>query len=127
MRYDTVLQGDVPKAPGMKYKHYSPKAKVQIVSKDMSFDALKALIQEYGAQGRRVFLIEEENSEMLAKEIFKKFRMADELGYDLILVREIGGNDMSDAVMNRIGKAASEEWLGLESKSRQQEADRVTR
>lgn len=106
LRYDTAVKGEVPKAPGMKYRHYCPDAEVQIIPADLDAKALDALIHEYETQGRRVLLVEEQSATVLAREIFKIFRMADERGYDLVLVREVKGDDMSDAVMNRIHKAA---------------------
>lgn len=97
-----------PKAPGMKYRHYSPAAKVKIVPFDMDEFSFQNLIRE-NSKDSKVYVIDIKDSTALAKLVFGKFREADESGYDIILVREVCGDDMSEAVMNRIRKAAAYE------------------
>lgn len=101
-----IADAEIPKAPGMKYRHYSPNAKVEILSCDKKEIDFEDRVQHYESQGLKVYVIEENDSKKLAKRVFKEFRRADELGYDIILVKEVSGDDMSEAVMNRIRKAA---------------------
>ena len=103
----SLQETEIPKAPGMKYRHYSPNAKVEIISHDKNETDFLYRVQYYESQGLRVYTIEENNSEKLAKKVFREFRRADALGYDIILVKEVSGDDMSEAVMNRIRKAAN--------------------
>lgn len=104
---EKLEESEIPKAPGMKYRHYSPNAKVQILSYDKKETDFDLMVKSYQSQGLKVYVIQEKDSKKLAKIIFKEFRRADELGYDIILVKEVRGDDMSEAVMNRIRKAAN--------------------
>lgn len=105
LSYVNFDESQKPKAPGMKYRHYSPNAEVKIVPFDMDEFSFQELIRE-SSKDCKVYVIDIKNSTTLAKSVFKKFREADESGYDIILVREVCGDDMSEAVMNRIRKAA---------------------
>lgn len=105
LSYANFDEAQKPKAPGMKYRHYSPNAQVKIIPHDMDEFTFQDVIKEH-CKDSKVYIIDIKNSTALAKTVFAKFREADESGYDIILVREVNGDDMSDAVMNRIRKAA---------------------
>src|SRR3989338_5481750 len=79
-----------PKSPGMKYKHYSPNAKVIIVKK-YSDKKIKQL--KYGSE------IE------MAKNLFKDFRDADKKCYEIIVVEEVEDKEFGCAIMDRLRKA----------------------
>lgn len=97
---------DRPKSPGMKYKHYSPKADVYILKKDKKYEEVAKIVEGFESKGSKVLVINQSNSKVLAKEIFSKLRFADSQGFDVVLVVEVSGDEMSDAVMNRIMKSA---------------------
>ncbi len=72
-----------PKAPGQKYKHYSPKAEMVIyegVSEDV-FRAIDARLAEEKEKGRKAAVIDVPDP----KSFFAKLRAFDELGADVIL------------------------------------------
>jgi L-threonylcarbamoyladenylate synthase len=49
---DAALKAGVPRAPGMKYRHYSPKAKVFLYDAGFSRPSLKSLVEQgFGASG----------------------------------------------------------------------------
>lgn len=94
-----------PKSPGMKYKHYSPKAKViLVIGKNIG-----KIIAKYKNSGCGVAIIKaDKNIGLLAKNLFKKFRAFDNKKMDIIIVQGIKEKGLGLALMNRIKKAASE-------------------
>lgn len=117
---------DRPRAPGMKYKHYAPKADVFVVSgeygniaewlkKAVTDDenagiksvilAAKEHIREYGLKNA-ISYGSIENAAEIASSIFRLFRECDRMGADRIYVEAIPKEGMGLAVMNRIEKAA---------------------
>jgi L-threonylcarbamoyladenylate synthase len=98
------------KSPGMKYKHYSPKAKVILVYGKIT----KKLINRYkGSSAKfevnKVAIIRSNKSiKLLAKNLFKKFREFDNKKIDIILIESIKEKGFGLSLMNRIKKAASE-------------------
>lgn len=95
--------GKETKSPGMKYKHYSPSAKVIIVSKN-KFDLIKERYRKNKVG--EIFL--DSSLEDFAKNIFSKFREMDKDGVEIILVEKIKERGLGVAIMNRLKKAASE-------------------
>lgn len=100
-----------PMAPGMKYRHYAPKAQMLIISGTTDrvkkeIDRLKA---EHEALNEKVgiILFDEGEFERAAHEFFSKLREFDEQGTDLILAGALDLNDgVGFAVMNRMMKSA---------------------
>lgn len=100
-----------PKAPGMKYKHYAPKAEM-IIFQGARADVEQeiALIKnKKEAEGKKVGVIifGEEDFEEAAKELFHRLRQMDKRGVDIILAAAIDTeNSLGFAVMNRMIKSA---------------------
>lgn len=108
-----------PKAPGMKYKHYSPKAKVFIVKGSLDF--FKATIQSYQKKNKlKVGVLCQESTKNLYKQadlieligskgknLYAALRSFDAQHIDVILSEYF--ND--EAVMNRLLKASEERIL----------------
>jgi len=86
-------------APGMKYKHYSPNAKV-VICRDGDFPAASEKIG--------ILKFDENNPEYAARILFAKFREFDDLGVDVIYVSDVPNEGMWAAVRNRLYKAAGE-------------------
>ncbi len=122
-------QKRAPKSPGMKYRHYSPKAKV-LVAYDT--EEIRHIILEYQQKtddsGKRIYLDEEirvfcledniavyenfayslgRNSSELAKNIFTSLRLMDDIGVKLIICECFSFDELSCAVMNRLIKASA--------------------
>jgi L-threonylcarbamoyladenylate synthase len=100
-----------PKAPGMKYRHYAPKAEMMILEGrrervEREMERLSALNERIG---RRVgtLLFEEKAFLEAAQTLFAKLRALDDAGVDLIIAGAISADDeLGFAVMNRMMKAA---------------------
>lgn len=123
VRISSELKNDgIPKAPGMKYKHYSPKAQVYILSgsvEDVSiyvrkrsalrktaviaFDEMNDYFSdnvEFISLGRKDY------PEDAAYRLFDCLRMCDELGIQEAYAPEIPDDGLWRAVKNRLYKAA---------------------
>ncbi|NPV11214.1 MAG: threonylcarbamoyl-AMP synthase [Ignavibacteria bacterium] len=100
-----------PKSPGMKYKHYAPKAKVVLINSEedlekIEFDKDKAafigLLKIKGLKKiKRVNDLRD-----YARNIFKFFRQCDEENIEVIFCQSVPEIGLGLAIMNRLTKAA---------------------
>lgn len=109
---DGVSESDFqPKSPGMKYKHYAPKADMLIVEGQRDkviaeIDRLKNLNERLGNKVG-VILFEERAFIEAAHDFFAKLRDMDNDGVDMILAGALSDTDgVGFAVMNRMLKSA---------------------
>ncbi|MDE8731560.1 L-threonylcarbamoyladenylate synthase [Eubacteriales bacterium DFI.9.88] len=100
-----------PKSPGMKYKHYAPKADMTII--EGSRDKVKTEIERLRVLNERignkvgVILFEERAFIEAAHDFFAKLRELDKQEVDLILAGAMSDTDgVGFAVMNRMLKSA---------------------
>lgn len=104
-------EGPAPKAPGMKYTHYAPKADMLIVEGQRDkvqreIERLKKLNESIGLKVGTI-LFEEKAFIEAAHEFFARLRELDEQGADLILAGALSYQDgVGFAVMNRMLKSA---------------------
>jgi len=116
----------VPKAPGMKYTHYSPKADVIVVEGEplKVAEKINSLIMEYQSKDIPVGVLATKQTKELYKgvplitlgdrlepatiaaNLFKAFRDFDDIGIRVILAEAIDNEGIGLAVMNRMKKAA---------------------
>lgn len=114
----SISETDKVRSPGMKYKHYSPKADVTIVDGNL-IDFIK-YVQENKTENTysMIFNSDKENfpykalvygdtSEEQAALIFKNLREFDELGADRVFVRSPEKDGVGLAVYNRLLRAAA--------------------
>ena len=114
----------LPKAPGMKYRHYAPKAKLTIIESD--FEKFRSFVEKEKSlsQGKRIGLIlTEENRgkiqadeveyigsrdsyEDIAHNLFAVLRRFDEKKIDIIYSESFEEAELGMAIMNRLVKAA---------------------
>ena len=100
-----------PKSPGMKYKHYAPKAEMLIVEGERSkvkaeIERLKVLNEKLG-NSVGVILFEEKAFLEAAHDFFARLRDLDSEGVDMILAGALSDSDgVGFAVMNRMLKSA---------------------
>ena len=100
-----------PKSPGMKYKHYAPKAEMTIIEgrRDRvksEIERLKGLNERLGLKVG-VILFEEQAFIEAAHDFFSRLRDLDNEGVDLILAGALSDKDgVGFAVMNRMLKSA---------------------
>lgn len=115
-----------PKAPGMKYKHYAPKADMVIVDGPQTavIEKINALVQQKRSAGKKVAVIATEESEhsyeadvilsmgsrsdedAIAQHLYRILRECDELHVDAIYSESFQTPRIGQAIMNRLLKAA---------------------
>ena len=98
-----------PKSPGMKYRHYSPKAKVRLI--EGSAEEFRAKSRELGLEamrsGLRPAVLDYEDDELAAAhDLFADLREFDRQGYDIIFIRTLEQSGLGFSVMNRMLKSA---------------------
>ena len=100
-----------PRSPGMKYRHYAPRAQMLVVEGEREkvkaeLERLKALNERLGAKvGLLVF--EESDYLKAAHDFYSRLRQLDDEGADLIIAGALPAADgISFAVMNRMMRAA---------------------
>ncbi|RCX14333.1 translation factor SUA5 [Anaerobacterium chartisolvens] len=123
---DGAKKDSVPKAPGMKYTHYSPRAKVIVVEGEVKHVAfkIKELAGEYKGRGIKAGILatrqtidmypfenvismgDRDNPETIAARLFKVLREMDSMGVQVIISEAIDSAGIGLAVMNRMNKAA---------------------
>lgn len=100
------------KAPGMKYKHYSPKAKVILFKTKndlLSNSAVNYAIIGLNCNGivGNKLIYSFDSVEEYIKNIFSTFRLIDKLGIKTVYVQTVKEKGKGLALMNRLKKAAS--------------------
>jgi L-threonylcarbamoyladenylate synthase len=98
------------KSPGMKYRHYSPHAKIVLVEgkADRAEQKIVELMKHCEKEKMRIGIISGEklSQEALAKDLFRLFRNFDEKGVDIIIAEGVEEKGLGLAIMNRLRKAA---------------------
>ena len=99
-----------PKSPGMKYKHYAPKAEMVIyqgapekVKLAMTEEKVKR--NSFG-QKVEIIVFDDEHPEEAAHDFFARLRACDKAGVDVILAAALREDGIGFAVMNRMFKSA---------------------
>lgn len=120
-----LREGDVARSPGMKYKHYAPKAKAIIFSgaPEHVVAAICKRYDEQTAKGERVAILgldehhyggrtflslgSEKRPQEAAARLFAALRELDERGDTVALCEAVDTAGIGLAVMNRMGRAAA--------------------
>ena len=120
-----------PKAPGMKYRHYAPKADLKIVdgTEDAVIAMINALTKEQQEQNKKVGVIgtdetaalyrgdlilsvgSREDEDEIARHMYRILREFDESGVDVIFSESFSTPRIGQAIMNRLLKAAGHQVL----------------
>lgn len=120
-----------PKAPGMKYRHYAPKADLKVVEGETEpvVQAINRMCKELTDQKKKVGILATEETkaryhqgivvsigarddeEMIARHLFGSLRQFDEWGVDAILSESFAAAGIGQAIMNRLLKAAGHQVL----------------
>ena len=99
-----------PKAPGMKYKHYAPKAPMIIFEgeEEKVLEAIEREKNQHEMEGENVVVLEfgENGAIGAAHELFAKLREADREHADIILAAALPQKGVGFSVMNRMLKSA---------------------
>jgi L-threonylcarbamoyladenylate synthase len=120
-----------PKAPGMKYKHYAPKADMVIVegNEDAVVDKINALVQQQRQEGKSVAVIAAEETkdryhadvvlsighrrqeDEIARHLYRILRECDESNVGVIYSESFKTPRIGNAIMNRLLKAAGHQVI----------------
>lgn len=123
---ERVESQERPKAPGMRYRHYAPRAELSIVEgePDRVIERINKIAKENMDSGQRVGVIATEETkdlycasivksigsradeEMIARRLYGILRKFDELEVDAIYSEAFETPKMGQAIMNRLLKAA---------------------
>ncbi|SFS34811.1 L-threonylcarbamoyladenylate synthase [Marininema halotolerans] len=119
-------EGEVPRSPGMKYRHYAPHGQMWLVagSGDKQRTKVKQLANEAIQQGKRVAILttvenkdayptghvlslgSRENPASVAQGLYAALRTCDDIGVDIIYAEAFPVEGLYHSVMNRLLKAA---------------------
>jgi len=126
---DAVLrplkEGERPRSPGMKYRHYAPEGELTIVTGNPEnvIGTISGFYDRALEEGRRPMILALENhiaaygdrrteslggnADEMAHRIFSLLRDADHLGADILFSEAVEAKGVGLAVMNRLGRAAA--------------------
>lgn len=133
---ETLFSGDSkepPKAPGMKYRHYAPKAEMTVIDGEIQdvIEEINRRAEEDLRQGKRVGIIATEESCLqyrkgsvksiglrteeatVANGLYRILREFDAEGTDCIYSEAFGSEGIGNAIMNRLLKAAGHHIIKL--------------
>ena len=117
-----LREGERPRSPGMKYRHYAPRGSLTVVQGDEAaviarikqlYDAAEgtplilALEGHLPAYGDRRALSLGVDAAGMARALFDALRQADDLGADALFSEAVPADGLGLAVMNRLGRAAA--------------------
>ena len=120
-----------PKAPGMKYKHYAPKADMVIVdgTRKHVIAKINELVASHRDDGKKIAVIATEETKQfydadvvlsmgsradedsIAHELYRILRDCDELDVDVIFSESLSTPRIGQAIMNRMLKAAGHQVI----------------
>ena len=133
-----VAEGVVPKAPGMKYRHYAPEASMVIVESGLYKNQenviayINEITKRQQAAGKRVGVMasretshqyvadvvipvgSRDDEASAAKDLYGALRQFDEESVDYIYAESISTKDVGLAVMNRLIKAAGHTIIDID-------------
>jgi L-threonylcarbamoyladenylate synthase len=117
-----LSEKEAAKSPGMKYRHYAPKASLTvIVGKENDVqEKIAELIRHFNSKGLKIGVATTtdkkyqtdhlenlgESKEEIAKGLFDVFRKFDKAGVDVILAEGVDEEGLGLAIMNRLKKAS---------------------
>lgn len=96
---------DLNASPGTKYKHYAPKAKLEIFD---SKEELEKRKEELEKENKKVGILEKTNPEEASRNLYHGLRELDAQGMDVILTESYPDSGLGAALMDRLRRAAKE-------------------
>ncbi|SHI62821.1 L-threonylcarbamoyladenylate synthase [Parasporobacterium paucivorans] len=124
-----------PRAPGMKYRHYAPKAELILVKGDAGHvsEKINELAKDEESQGKKVGIIattemergyhygtvitigSRSDRETIARNLYSVLREFDNTDVETIYCEAIEGDNLGQAIMNRLKKASSNHIIQLDN------------
>lgn len=138
-----VSEGMRPKAPGMMYRHYAPSGEMAIVSGDTGkvIEKINELVRKHNPEetavitteenkdaysGCRVVCMGERQDECsVARQLYSVLRSMDEYNIKYIYAESFEGDNLGDAIMNRLLKAAGHNVIHVEGRYQSMKYDKV--
>lgn len=123
---------EVALSPGMKHKHYAPRAEMVVVegAHALVVEKVKELAEQYARAGKKVGILATEESAQsyrlgivkcvgsrkdlasVAKNLFKVIRELDDEGVDVIIAEGVPQEGLGLAIMDRLRRAAGYKIVG---------------
>lgn len=128
-----VAKNVTPKAPGMKYRHYAPRADMYILTGQEAAVMLERLVTQALELGNKVGVLASDatanhltpqnrlvtyswdSKAELGQELYEYLRRFDAEEVDLIIAQAVTEEDLGLAIMNRMRKAAGQNILWAEN------------
>lgn len=128
-----LKEGEVPKAPGMKYTHYAPNAKVILVrgEQDKVIEKINELVKTQQALGHKVGVMAtdetlsyfkadtvysvgtENDPRTIAAQLFEVLRKYDDAKMDIVYSLAFKTTGIGQAIMNRLEKSAGYHFIDV--------------
>ncbi len=120
-----VDSSKIPKSPGQKYRHYAPKAKMQVYVGKNAYETIKKVAQEKKKEGYKVGILEfddvldqfdefdnlslgdRNDLIQMSHNLFTSIRLLDKKNCDIILAEGVEEANLGKSIMNRMKKSAS--------------------
>ena len=125
---DECSENEVVASPGMKYKHYAPKAKCVLVYSENE-ERLTEKINEIINENKKVLVLVKNKNldkydvedkigmgdtlEEIGKNIFTILRKVDKYDVDLVIIEGVELNGIGLAIMNRLIRACSNNYIKI--------------
>ena len=114
---------DAPKAPGMKYKHYAPTARLTVVKCENANCIIEFIKSQIAGSSKKAAVIASggylkdyagfNTYELKARELFSILRKIDEDGIEEAYIHAVDETGIGLAIMNRLKKAAGDNVVEL--------------
>ena len=131
---DAIIESDIPKAPGMKYKHYAPKGQLVIVkgpkekviayiNQKLKDDKQNGFISgvictkdaiDKFPLGFVISIGDQDDEKEIAANLFSTLREMDQKQIDMIYSFSFDQGSYKEAIMNRLLKAANHHMINLD-------------
>lgn len=120
-----VDNSKIPKSPGQKYKHYAPKAKMEVYVGEKSEEAIKSKALQLKEKGLKVGVLvfdqyiddfkdyfsinigNKDDLSYMSHVLFTSLRLMDMENVDIILAQGVEEINLGKSIMNRMKKAAA--------------------
>lgn len=124
--FHSIKKGELVRSPGMKYKHYAPKIKCLLIYSEDNNKFIKE-VNKIKKEKRVLVICRHDNVKFFGDEvydlgktlmdmshnIFHALREADKTDYDLVIIEGVKKEGLGIAIMNRLIRACSHNYIEL--------------
>lgn len=101
------IEGKIAKSPGMKYKHYTPDARVYLFEKE-NLRRWNEISNQCISEHKKMLVIDPKHEKDFSKKMYELLRKADKDGVDVILIKPFERTGIGHTLWNRLRKSAFE-------------------